>query len=183
MTLKLKKLEEITDISRQLRSSGKTICFTNGCFDILHPGHIKYLDQAKALADILIIGLNSDSSVKKLKGPERPINNQNDRALLLSALYFVDYIVINQITLGKHYFYSISPNFLIILVQTKLVKMESGWQAVPTQQAGNGFLDRRGRTPRVPRRSSPCLLSATCLVRTGGRQSLHGSACFEITLR
>ncbi len=71
-----------------------TTVFTNGCFDILHSGHIEYLQKAKNLGDILIIGLNSDTSVKKLKGQKRPINNENDRALILSNLRFVDYVII-----------------------------------------------------------------------------------------
>ena len=72
----------------------KRIVFTNGCFDIIHRGHISYLRESRQLGDLLIIGLNSDKSVKRLKGPERPINNQTDRAFVLEALDFVDYIVI-----------------------------------------------------------------------------------------
>jgi D-beta-D-heptose 7-phosphate kinase/D-beta-D-heptose 1-phosphate adenosyltransferase len=68
--------------------------FTNGCFDVLHRGHIEYLRQSKGLGDRLIVGLNSDASVKKLKGESRPINNQEDRAALLKALRFVDEVVI-----------------------------------------------------------------------------------------
>lgn len=72
----------------------KTIVFTNGCFDLLHVGHVTYLKDAKKLGDILVVGLNSDESVKRLKGESRPINSQMDRALLLSALNSVDVIVI-----------------------------------------------------------------------------------------
>ncbi|MBF7043848.1 D-glycero-beta-D-manno-heptose 1-phosphate adenylyltransferase, partial [Campylobacter volucris] len=68
--------------------------FSNGCFDILHFGHIKYLEKAKRLGDILIIGLNSDVSVKRLKGENRPINSEFQRACMLASLYFVDYVVI-----------------------------------------------------------------------------------------
>ena len=74
-------------------SANKKIIFTNGCFDILHKGHVEYLAKSKDLGDILIIGLNSDKSVKKLKGESRPINNQNSRALLLSSLLFVDAVI------------------------------------------------------------------------------------------
>lgn len=73
---------------------GKTISFTNGCFDILHEGHIYSLNQAAAEADILIIGVNSDSSVKRLKGPERPVNNEVSRSIVLSNLAVVDAVVI-----------------------------------------------------------------------------------------
>ncbi|MBU5477624.1 D-glycero-beta-D-manno-heptose 1-phosphate adenylyltransferase [Eubacterium sp. MSJ-13] len=72
----------------------KKIVFTNGCFDILHVGHIRYMQEAAKFGDILVIGLNSDASVRRLKGSERPINNQNDRAEMLSAMEFVDYVIV-----------------------------------------------------------------------------------------
>ena len=75
------------------RSAGKTIVFTNGCFDILHRGHVEYLAQAADLGDKLIVGLNTDASVKRLKGESRPVNDEKSRALLLSALQFVDVVV------------------------------------------------------------------------------------------
>lgn len=73
------------------RNQGKKIVFTNGCFDILHKGHVSYLAEAKKLGDLLVIGVNSDASVKRLKGSERPINNENDRAFVLSQLKSVDF--------------------------------------------------------------------------------------------
>lgn len=73
---------------------GKKIVFTNGCFDILHVGHVRYMQEASKLGDILIIGLNSDDSVRRLKGSDRPVNNQNDRAEILSSLGFVDYVAV-----------------------------------------------------------------------------------------
>lgn len=76
------------------KEQGKKIVFTNGCFDILHVGHISYLENAKKQGDILIVGVNSDASTRRLKGPTRPINNENDRACMLSALKSVDYTVI-----------------------------------------------------------------------------------------
>ncbi len=91
---KIKSFEEITYISETLKTQGKKIVFTNGCFDIIHAGHVNYLKKAKELGDILIVGLNSDSSIKQIKGEKRPINNQFDRAFVLSAFYFVDYVVI-----------------------------------------------------------------------------------------
>lgn len=72
---------------------GKKIVFTNGCFDILHRGHVTYLNQARDLGDFLIVGINSDESVKRLKGPERPVNMLEDRAYVLSALKSVDYVI------------------------------------------------------------------------------------------
>ena len=86
--------KEILNIINDFKKQGKTTVFTNGCFDILHIGHVRYLKESARQGDILIIGLNSDSSVKRLKGETRPINNESDRAELLSELNFVDYIVI-----------------------------------------------------------------------------------------
>ena len=86
--------KNIGNLVTTLKAEGKKIVFTNGCFDILHVGHVRYLNEAKALGDILILGLNSDSSVKSLKGSNRPINNESDRAEVLSALKAIDYVVI-----------------------------------------------------------------------------------------
>ena len=86
------KKEDLKELLNTLQ--GKKIVFTNGCFDILHTGHAKYLKDSKKFGDILIVGLNSDASVKKLKGENRPINNQEDRAYLLNELKSVDYVVI-----------------------------------------------------------------------------------------
>jgi D-beta-D-heptose 7-phosphate kinase/D-beta-D-heptose 1-phosphate adenosyltransferase len=91
---KIKKVEEIKEVVKTYKQSNKKIAFTNGCFDILHPGHIASLSQAAATADFLIVGLNSDQSVKRLKGDGRPINDQDSRALMLASLCMVDAIVI-----------------------------------------------------------------------------------------
>ncbi|NLB34295.1 MAG: adenylyltransferase/cytidyltransferase family protein [Elusimicrobia bacterium] len=86
-------VEELLKKLGPLRENKKLV-FTNGCFDILHPGHVKVVNSAAALGDILVIGLNSDSSVKKLKGPSRPIINEQDRARMLLALKGVDFVII-----------------------------------------------------------------------------------------
>jgi rfaE bifunctional protein nucleotidyltransferase chain/domain len=91
---KIRTLPEISALAERLRASGKTIVFTNGCFDLLHLGHVRYLQDARRLGSCLIVGLNSDDSVKKLKGPERPLKTQEERAGLLAALESVDYVVI-----------------------------------------------------------------------------------------
>ena len=78
----------------RVQAAGQTLVFTNGCFDILHPGHVVYLSKAKKLGDILVVGLNSDASVRKIKGRGRPINNEKARGVVLSALSCVDYISI-----------------------------------------------------------------------------------------
>lgn len=86
--------EDIKALVDIIHHSGKTVVCTNGCFDILHVGHVRYLEATKAFADFSIVLLNSDKSVKSIKGPTRPINNENDRAELLSALKCVDYVVL-----------------------------------------------------------------------------------------
>ena len=88
------KRNEIKNLVQKLKQENKTIVFTNGCFDILHIGHVRYLKESARFGNVLIIGLNSDSSVKRLKGETRPINNELDRAELLSELGFVDYVVV-----------------------------------------------------------------------------------------
>lgn len=92
-SMKIKTLEQIRKIAAELKSKGKKIVTTNGCFDVLHIGHIRYLRNAKKLGDVLIIGLNTDSSVKQYKGDKRPLVPEDERAEMLSALEFVDYIV------------------------------------------------------------------------------------------
>lgn len=87
------QLDHSIDAITSHKQCDKKIVFTNGCFDILHVGHIRYLSEARSLGDILVVGVNSDESVRNLKGPSRPINSLSDRALLLSELVCVDYVV------------------------------------------------------------------------------------------
>lgn len=91
----------------------KKIVFTNGCFDILHVGHVRYMQEASKLGDIFIVGLNSDDSVKRLKGPERPVNNQDDRAEVLSSLSFVDYVAIFDEDTPYNLIKAIQPDVLV----------------------------------------------------------------------
>ena len=86
--------EHIAEFVNTLHKSNKTVVTTNGCFDILHVGHVRYLQKTKSFADYSIVLLNSDKSVKSIKGPSRPINNENDRAEILCALSCVDYVVL-----------------------------------------------------------------------------------------
>lgn len=90
----LVRREEITQLIDSLHREGKTVVTTNGCFDILHVGHVRYLQKTKSFADKLIVLLNSDKSVRSIKGPARPINNEEDRAEILCALSCVDYVVL-----------------------------------------------------------------------------------------
>jgi D-beta-D-heptose 7-phosphate kinase/D-beta-D-heptose 1-phosphate adenosyltransferase len=91
---KVKTLDELVDSRAAWSRTGKTVVWTNGCFDLLHVGHIRSLRDAKALGDILIVGVNSDASVRSVKGDSRPIVNQTDRAELIAALEMVDYVAI-----------------------------------------------------------------------------------------
>ncbi|MDF2927772.1 MAG: rfaE bifunctional protein [Anaerospora sp.] len=92
--MKLINRDQIAEVVRNIKAAGKTIVFTNGCFDIIHAGHVRYLAEARKLGDCLIVGLNSDCSVQELKGPTRPVNHQEDRAEVMAALAAVDYVVI-----------------------------------------------------------------------------------------
>ena len=102
-----------------LLSEGKKIVFTNGCFDILHRGHVTYLAEAKKLGDLLVIGLNSDASVKRLKGPDRPINNEEDRKYVLSQLKSVDFVEI---------FTEDTPLNLILTIKPKVLVKGGDWK-------------------------------------------------------
>lgn len=92
---------------------GQKIVFTNGCFDVLHFGHVHYLLQAKKLGDILVIGLNSDDSVRRLKGPRRPINGENERALVLAALVCVDYVTLFEEDTPEELIKVVRPDVLV----------------------------------------------------------------------
>lgn len=107
----------------------KTVVFTNGCFDLLHIGHVRYLKEARALGDILVVGINSDDSVKRLKGPTRPIQNESDRAEILSSLGAVDFTVI---------FTEDTPAKLIEKVRPDILVKGGDWK--PEQIVGSDFV-------------------------------------------
>jgi D-beta-D-heptose 7-phosphate kinase / D-beta-D-heptose 1-phosphate adenosyltransferase len=109
----IKTLGEITALSEGLKARGKKIIFTNGCFDILHAGHVRYLETAKSYGDVLILGLNSDSSVTVLKGEGRPINTQLDRAYILAALEAVDYVVVFNEDTPYDLIKAVKPHILV----------------------------------------------------------------------
>ncbi len=91
---KIRSRTQLASLIARLKAQGKRIVFTNGCFDILHHGHTRYLEAAKACGDVLVVGVNSDASVKRIKGPRRPIVGQRDRAGVIAALASVDYVVV-----------------------------------------------------------------------------------------
>ena len=94
MKQKIKERKELLRIIKDLKAKRKRIVFTNGCFDLLHIGHVRYLEEAKTLGDVLVVGVNSDTSVRKLKGPKRPILPEEERAEILSGLGCVDYVTL-----------------------------------------------------------------------------------------
>ena len=102
-----------TDRWQTLRGQYRRVVFTNGCFDVLHRGHVTYLAAARDLGDCLVVGLNSDASVKRLKGENRPINNENNRALVLAALSFIDYIIIFEEDTPKNLIEQVKPDILV----------------------------------------------------------------------
>jgi D-beta-D-heptose 7-phosphate kinase/D-beta-D-heptose 1-phosphate adenosyltransferase len=110
------KIADLKNLSFKIaawRATGKTIAFTNGCFDILHEGHIYSLSQAAKEADILIVGVNSDASVKRLKGKDRPINHEKSRALLLASLSIIDAVVIFEEDTPLQIIKAILPDVLV----------------------------------------------------------------------
>lgn len=109
--------------------------FTNGCFDVLHFGHVHYLLQAKALGDILVVGLNSDDSVRRLKGPSRPINGEKERAFVLAALACVDYVVVFEEDTPKELIETVRPDVLV-----------KGGDYTLDQIVGADFVTRNGGT-------------------------------------
>ncbi|HOV21997.1 MAG TPA: D-glycero-beta-D-manno-heptose 1-phosphate adenylyltransferase [bacterium] len=110
---KKKSFKEIVKIVNELKREKKKIVFTNGCFDIIHSGHIKLLKKAKQLGDVVIVGINKDSSIKKIKGKNRPILNENQRIEIISAIEFVDYVVPFGQTTPEKLIKIIKPDILI----------------------------------------------------------------------
>lgn len=137
---KVKKLGEIRKIVSRLKKGKKKIVFTNGCFDILHYGHVTYLKKCKSLGDFLIIGLNSDSSVKKIKGEGRPITGERERAAVLSALEFVDYVVL---------FDQKTPEELIKAIEPDVLAKGGDWRIKDI--AGSDYVKKKkGRVVTIP---------------------------------
>ncbi len=128
------KVVAVENISRELEAyRTRKLVFTNGCFDLLHVGHVRYLAEAKCCGDFLVVGVNSDSSVKSLKGPTRPIQNQEDRAEILAALGAVDCVVI---------FNEETPEKLIELVKPQVLVKGGDWK--PQQIVGSRFVQSYG---------------------------------------
>jgi D-glycero-beta-D-manno-heptose 1-phosphate adenylyltransferase len=107
------ELKDFLVVREKLKKQNKKLIFTNGCFDILHRGHVEYLEQAKSLGDYLVVGLNSDSSVKKIKDESRPINNEYDRAFVLDSLKVIDAVIIFSEDTPYNIIKEIVPDYLV----------------------------------------------------------------------
>lgn len=136
---KIRSPRLLASVARQLKRQDRRVVFTNGCFDLLHVGHVSLLEQAKGLGDVLIVAINSDRSVRALKGPGRPVVQQNDRALVLAALACVDYVTI---------FDERTPQRLIAELKPDILVKGADWSA--QQIVGAEFVQRYGgRVVRV----------------------------------
>lgn len=133
MKEKIKTNEDLQGIIKDLKTKGKRIVFTNGCFDLLHLGHVRYLEKAKSLGDILVVGINSDRSVQSLKGPERPILPEEERAEILSSLECVDYVTI---------FNELTPLELISSLQPHILAKGGDWTKEAT--VGKEVVEKSG---------------------------------------
>ncbi len=133
MKQKIRARRGLVRVVKDLKAKGKRIVFTNGCFDLLHIGHVRYLEKAKALGDVLVVGINSDSSVRKLKGPQRPILREKERAGILSGLGCVDYVTI---------FSEIDPLKLITSLRPDVLVKGGDW--TKEQTVGKEVVERSG---------------------------------------
>ena len=109
----IKTLDEIIVIRKQLQDQNKKVVFTNGCFDIIHAGHIDYISKAKTLGDVMIVGLNSDDSVQIIKGKKRPILKESERAFILTNIEHVDYVVIFDQDTPEQLIAKLIPDILV----------------------------------------------------------------------
>jgi rfaE bifunctional protein nucleotidyltransferase chain/domain len=137
---KLKTLDELIKIAAQARRNGKSVVFTNGCFDLLHRGHVHVLRQAKAAGDLLIVAINSDQSVKAIKGPTRPVAAEIDRLELIAAMEMVDYVIL---------FDEPDPSKLITAIKPNVLAKGGDWGADGV--VGADIVEREGgRVVLVP---------------------------------
>lgn len=110
---KIFSLEQLLNICQKVKANNQRIVFTNGCFDLIHPGHISYLRQARALGDLLVVAINSDASIQRIKGPSRPILSETERAIILAALEMVSYVTIFDEETPHKVISTLLPNVLV----------------------------------------------------------------------
>src|SRR5436853_1805255 len=113
MNTKIMDMDELAKRAKQLRASGKKLVATNGCFDLLHVGHVRYLEAARKLGDALVVGINGDKSVSELKGPGRPLNSEGDRAEVVAALSSVDLVAIFPEVQATQFLQLIAPDVYV----------------------------------------------------------------------
>jgi rfaE bifunctional protein nucleotidyltransferase chain/domain len=152
MTRKVLSLTALVRVRERLRKNGEKVVFTNGTFDILHRGHVEYLTKARSLGDILIVGLNTDASIRRIKGKGRPVNRQGDRAVVLAALSCVDFVCL---------FGSDTPLHMIARLRPDVLVKGADWNI--REIVGRDIVERSGgvvRTIRLtPGRSTTSIIS------------------------
>jgi len=160
---KIVSLPALARIRARLRRQGRSVVFTNGTFDILHRGHVEYLAAAREMGDVLVVGLNSDASIRRIKGPKRPINRSGDRAAVLAALASVDYIC----TFGEN-----TPYRMIRRLLPDILVKGADWKK--TEIVGSDVVRENGgsvRTVRLtPGRSTTNVIERILLAYTGRRR-------------
>ncbi|MFZ5875042.1 MAG: D-glycero-beta-D-manno-heptose 1-phosphate adenylyltransferase [Nitrospirota bacterium] len=151
MTSKLKTISDLAQLAAAARREGRRVVFTNGCFDLLHIGHTRYLQQARALGDLLMVAINSDASVAGLKGPERPLVPEQERAEVLAALACVDYVTI---------FDAPDPGDVVAAIQPDVLAKGGDWPV--DKIVGREVVQARGgrvvSIPLVPGSSTTALV-------------------------
>jgi len=152
---KIKPLSAFLKIRNRLRRLGKKLVFTNGCFDIVHLGHVDYLERAKRLGDVLVVAVNRDSSVRRLKGPRRPVNGERDRSGVLAGLGAVDYVIL---------FEEDTPYRVIEKIQPDVLVKGGDWRT--RDIVGAGLVRAKGgrvlSIPFLKGRSTTALLRTIC---------------------
>lgn len=160
---KIKSLDEIVLIRNQLRREGKKLVFTNGCFDLLHAGHVRYLNQARALGDVLVVAVNSDRSVREIKGEGRPITPEDERAEVLAALACVDYVFL---------FGDLTPQRVIGAIVPDILAKGADWETseIVGRQTVEGAGGTVRRIPLVEGISTSAIIR-NVLTRFGSRRA------------
>jgi len=152
---KIQSLDSLRETRRLLRMQNKSLVFTNGCFDLLHVGHVRYLEASRSLGDFLVVAVNSDSSVSRIKGPSRPITPQAWRAEVIAALEFVDAVII---------FEEETPLKLIDVLEPDVLVKGSDWEpdAIVGREKVEAYGGRVVRMPLVEGISTSSLLARIC---------------------
>ena len=158
MTNKILPLDELVNKRQRWREDGKTVVFTNGAFDLLHVGHVRYLQAARALGDLLIVGLNNDASVRGNKGPQRPLVAEDERAELLAALVCVDYVVLFGEPTADNLLRALEPDIYVKGGDYVVGAGASGQKQLPEAPTVQAYGGKIEFIPFVPGRSTTNLI-------------------------